>query len=138
MARKSRAEADPSTEVRAFLEGLKHRRKDAVQAVREIVLSAHPEITERIKWNAPSFCIDGDDRITFRLQPRDMVQLVFHRGAGKRDDATFSFEDRSGLLEWVAKDRAVVTFGDREDVVAKREALRDLAKRWMTATRKGG
>lgn len=138
MAKKRSAEADPSTEVRAFLQGLKHRRKDEVLAVREVVLSAHPEITEHIKWKAPSFCIDGDDRITFRLQPKDLVQLVFHRGARRRDDTTFSFEERSGLLEWVAEDRAVVTFGDLEEVKAKSAALKDVARRWMTATRRAG
>jgi hypothetical protein len=59
-----------------------------VEAVREIILSTHSGINEQIKWNAPSFGIDGDDRITFRLQPGDRVQLVFHRGAQKRDDVT--------------------------------------------------
>jgi hypothetical protein len=125
--------------VQAFLRDLKHGRKDEVEAVREIILSAHPGITEQIKWNAPSFCIDGDDRITFRLQPGDRVQLVFHRGARKRDDATtFSFEDGSGLLEWVARDRALVTFEDLDDVKAKRAAFKDLVRRWMIATSGGG
>ena len=31
-------------------------------------------ITERVKWNAPSFCVDGDDRVTMRLQPKDRVE----------------------------------------------------------------
>ena len=130
---------DPGTDVQAFLQALQHGRKDEVEAVREIILSAHPGVTERIKWNAPSFGIDGDDRITFRLQPNDRVQLIFHRGAQKRDDAaTFSFEDGSGLLEWVARDRALVTFRDLDDVEAKRAALTDLVRRWMIATSGGG
>ena len=139
MVRRQGADGDSETDVQAFLRGLKHARKDEVEAVREIILSAHPGITERIKWNAPSFCIDGDDRITFRLQPGDRVQLVFHRGARKRDDATtFSFEDGSGLLEWVARDRALVTFEDLDDVKAKRAAFKDLVRRWMIATSGGG
>ena len=139
MVRRQGADGDSETDVQAFLRGLKHARKDEVEAVREIILSAHPGITERIKWNAPSFCIDGDDRITFRLQPGDRVQLVFHRGARTRDDAaTFSFEDGSGLLEWVARDRALVTFEDLDDVKAKRAAFKDLVRRWMIATSGGG
>jgi hypothetical protein len=139
MVRKQGADGDSKTQVQAFLQGLEHGRKDEVEAVREVILSAHPGITEQIKWNAPSFCIDGDDRITFRLQPGDRVQLVFHRGAKKRDDATtFSFEDGSGLLEWVARDRALVTFRDRGDVEAKRATLKDLVRRWMIATSDGG
>jgi hypothetical protein len=139
MVCKQGADGDPETQVQAFLQGRRHGRKDEVEAVREIILSAHPGVTERIKWNAPSFCIDGDDRITFRLQPSDRVQLVFHRGPHKRDDTTtFSFEDGSGLLEWVARDRALVTFRDLGDVAAKRAALKDLVRRWMIATAGGG
>jgi hypothetical protein len=139
MVSKQGADGNPGTDVQAFLQSLQHSRKDEVEAVREIILSAHPGITERIKWNAPSFCIGGDDRITFRLQPGDRVQLVFHRGAQRRDDATtFSFEDGSGLLEWVASDRALVTFRDLDDVAAKRAALKDLVRRWMIATSGGG
>jgi hypothetical protein len=139
MVSKQETGRDPGTEVQAFLQALQHGRKDEVEAVREIILSAHPGITEQLKWNAPSFCIDGDDRITFRLQPNDRVQLIFHRGARKRDDAaTFSFGDGSGLLEWVAPDRALVTFRDLDDVAAKRAALKDLVRRWMIATSGGG
>jgi hypothetical protein len=36
--------------VRPFLDGLQRGRKEDVLAVRDIVLSAHPAITERIKW----------------------------------------------------------------------------------------
>jgi hypothetical protein len=139
MVSKQGADGNPGTEVQSSLQGLKHSRKAAVEAVREIILSAHSGITEQIKWNAPSFGIDGDDRITFRLQPGDRVQLVFHRGAQKRDDATtFSFQDSSGLLEWVTRDRALVTSGDLDDVEAKSAALKGLVRRWMIATSGGG
>jgi hypothetical protein len=74
-----------------------------------------------------------DDRITFRLQPRDVVQLIFHRGAKKRTDA-FVFDDDTGLLEWLAADRAVVTFKDQADIRAKKTKLIDLVKCWMKAT----
>jgi hypothetical protein len=136
MGNKRRDNADSTREVKAFLDGLKHRRKEEVLVIQNIILSADSGITERIKWNAPSFCIDDDDRITFRLQPGDRVELIFHRGVAKRDDAaTFSFKDGSGLLEWVAEDRAMVTFRDLQDVKAKSVALKDLVRRWMSATR---
>jgi hypothetical protein len=138
MVSKQGADGNPGTEMQAFLQGLKHSRKAAVEAVR-VIISAHSGITEQIKWKAPSFGINGDDCITFRLQPGDRVQLVFHRGAQKRDDATrFSFKDSSGLLECVTLVRALVTFGDLDDVEAKSAALKDLMRRWMIATSGGG
>jgi Domain of unknown function (DU1801) len=126
---------EPGTDVQAFLERLEHRRKDEVEAVRETILAAWPGVTERIKWNAPSFAVDGDDRITFRLQPGDRVQLVFHRGTRKRSDVGgFFFENDTGLLEWATPDRGLVTFRDLEDVAAKQTVLADLVRRWMAAT----
>jgi hypothetical protein len=83
MVSKQGADGNPGTEMQAFLQGLKHSRKAAVEAVR-VIISAHSGITEQIKWKAPSFGINGDDCITFRLRPGDRVQLVFHRGAQKR------------------------------------------------------
>lgn len=124
------------SDVDAFLGALEHSRKDEIEAVRAIVLGSMKGITERVKWNAPSFCIDGDDRVTFRLQPGDRVQLVFHRGAKvKSGSKGFAFEDPSGLLEWAASDRAVLTFASLKDVKAKKAALAKLVKAWMTATR---
>ncbi|WP_373872464.1 DUF1801 domain-containing protein [Planobispora siamensis] len=73
-------------------------------------MASNPEITERVKWNAPSFCHDGVDRVTFLLRSADRLQLVFHRGAKVRDDsAESSFEDPTGLMKWQAPDRAVVS-----------------------------
>jgi hypothetical protein len=38
------------------------------------------------------------------------------------------------VLEWVTRDRALVAFGDLDDVEAKSAGLKDLVRRWMIAT----
>lgn len=121
-------------DVDGFLAALAHPRKAEVEALRKAILASDKGITERVKWNAPSFCIDGDDRITFRLQPGDRVELIFHRGAKVKKDA-FSFEDETGLLQMVAPDRGIVVFGNAADVKAKTPKLKKLVKAWMGATR---
>jgi len=74
------------------------------------------------------------DRVTFCLQPGNRLQLVLHRGAKVRDDAAaFRFDDDSGLLDWVAPDRAVVTFRDLDDVATRRSSVADLIRRWVAA-----
>lgn len=72
--------------------------------------------------------------MTFRLQPDDRVQLIFHRGVKKRDAESFVFEDESGLLDWVAKDRGVVTFADSDHVAREATDFQELVKRWIRAT----
>ncbi|WP_077247840.1 DUF1801 domain-containing protein [Bacillus sp. FJAT-27225] len=66
--------------VSEYLENCNHPMKELIEQVRSIILSMDVGITEHIKWNAPSFCFNGDDRITFRLSKPDYVQLVFHSG----------------------------------------------------------
>ena len=55
--------------VEEFLTNLDHPRVDDIRRVRAGLLADDAELGERIKWNAPSFGHDGDDRVTFRLQP---------------------------------------------------------------------
>lgn len=117
-----------------YLDALEHPLLAEIKALRSLILQSNPQITERIKWNAPSFCFNGDDRVTFRLQPKNRLQLIFHRGAKVKDSSNFTFEDGSGLLEWAAADRAVVTLRDAQDVQAKQAALVAVVNEWMQAT----
>ena len=120
--------------VEAFIAALDHPLKPLIERVRAIALGANAGITEQIKWNAPSFCYGGDDRVTMRLHPADQLQLVFHRGVKVREADGFRFEDESGLLRWVADDRATATFRALDEVTEHEAALARLIDRWVVAT----
>ena len=127
----SRAAAD----VDVFLGGLVHARKAEVEHLRAAILAADAELTEQVKWRAPSFCSGGDDRVTFRLQPGDRVELVFHRGAKVRADVdVFEFHDPTGLMRWSPPDRGVVVLADASDTEHKTAAVVALVKAWVAAT----
>ena len=122
------------TTVDNFMAELEHPLKSGIEQLRSAILASNGAITEHVKWNAPSFRFDGVDRVTFRLRPGDRLQLVLHRGAKVRDDARdFRFDDDSGLLDWVATDRAVITFRDLDDVAARQAAVVDVVNRWVAA-----
>jgi hypothetical protein len=105
--------------VDAYLAEMKHARKADVLHIRSAILESDPELTESIKWNAPNFLYRGEDRITFRLQPRDRVDLVLHRGALKRTDSdSFYFDDASGLITWASQDRGVISFPEGDQLAA--------------------
>ena len=80
--------------------------------MRSIVLGASPEITEGIKWKSLSFRIK-DDFATLNIR-KDAVWVIFHQGAKatKASATGITINDPTGLLEWLAKDRAVVKFLD--------------------------
>jgi hypothetical protein len=62
-----------SPEIAEFLNGLADPLKDAIIDARAAILASDEQISEHVKWNA-SFCYQGDDRFTFRLQPGDRLQ----------------------------------------------------------------
>lgn len=123
---------DGKSEVDALMAQLDHPLKAEIEIVRALVLGASPEIAEGVKWNAPSFR-RREWFATFHLRPRDLIQLIFHRGAKIRDDAGagHGIEDPAGLLEWLGNYRATVKLTGRDDIEAKRSALEDLVRQWI-------
>lgn len=105
--------------------------------MRAIILSAHDQLTEHVKWNAPSFCVDNDDRITFNLQGKGFFRLIFHCGAKVKQRAAIGriMDDSTGLLEWVANDRAIIKFANMNDVVRNKENLIIVINKWIEAAR---
>lgn len=121
--------------VTKFIDELDDPEKAIVSLIRGAILESNDAITEQIKWNAPSFCYAGEDRVTFRLKMKDRsAQLIFHRGAKVKDASDFAFDDSSGLFEWAAPDRAVLKIKDLDDAKAKKAAVVKVVNEWMKAT----
>jgi hypothetical protein len=129
----AKAKISGAEQVKQFLDELKHSHKKEVETIRKIILAANKNLTEQIKWNAPSFCNNGDDRITMNLSGKGMIRLIFHRGAKVKDSKAKGriLEDKTGLLEWAADDRAVLTFKDMDEVKANEKNLVWLVQKWI-------
>ena len=117
--------------VDAFLADLPAQTLAVVQTLRSLISAAQPDLVERIKWNAPSFALDGTDLMTLGLQRDGSVRLVLHRGAKVKDNAGFRFDDPDGLADWPAPDRGVVVLKDAVDLHAKAERLTVMVRRWV-------
>ncbi|GIP56724.1 MULTISPECIES: DUF1801 domain-containing protein [Paenibacillus] len=124
-------------QVLGFLEKLEHPLKQEIEEVRKIILSSNDQITEHIKWNAPSFCVNNQDRITFNFHGKEGFRLVFHCGSKKTDyaDKDRLLQDDSGLLEWATGDRATLTFTSAKDVEDKRGKLIEVVTKWIEVTK---
>ena len=121
-------------QVTAHIEKLDPALAEIVQTIREIILNTDKEISERIKWNNPSFYYAGEmkpfdpkeyksDIAVFNLH-KGRSMLVFPDGA--------KINDRSGLLEGDYKDgRRIAFFKDMNDVKSKETALRNVIKEWV-------
>jgi len=72
----------PSEEeqVNAYMSKLDPPVKNEIDAVRKIIKNASSKLSERIKWNAPSYYYI-QDILTFGLYKPDKILLVFHHPA---------------------------------------------------------
>lgn len=119
-------------EVTAFLDDPVHPRRNEIEALRTMILDAHPELVENIKWNGPNYCFRNEDRITMRLNPPGQVQLIFHRGAKKTaQPAGRLIDDPSGLLVWKENDRAVASFHAMEEIKDSRTTIMEIVRAWI-------
>ncbi|RJE89589.1 DUF1801 domain-containing protein [Paenibacillus sp. 1011MAR3C5] len=114
----SKAKLSGTEQVEVYMRELEHPLKPEIEAVRSIIKGARPGIGEHIKWNAPSFHDEGEDRITFNLRKQDCLLLVFHTGAKGKDRAA------GGPL---------ITLHNMENIRAKEMQLVEVIHKWLDA-----
>lgn len=120
-----------------FLSTFDDERNPLVKALIAAIKEECPELTEIIKWNAPSFCDNGKDRMTIMLHKKNIVGLILHTGAKPKEDkkAPPLYNDDTGLLEWNSNIRATISFTDIGDFLAKKELFKKAVKTWVSKTR---
>lgn len=120
-----------------FLGELGHAQGELIDAVRALVKGAEPGLTEGIKWNAPSYALEGNDIITFNFRTFDGVALIFHTGPKGKDTQTGNrlFSDPHPLLTWLADKRFVIKVADERVLEQNRASLAALVSRWVSLAR---
>lgn len=131
IVKKAKADKTAAVTVDDFMRELDHPLKAEMQAVRAIILGAHPEITEGIKWKAPSFAVT-EYFATFNPRAKEGVQVIFHLGAKIKDIETLVIDDPAGLLQWLGKDRASVVLQDMKAIKSNQGALEAIVRQWIT------
>lgn len=128
-ARKATA-LDTADAVETFMAKLEHPHKDAVEVIRRLMLETDTAIAEGVKWNAPSFRTT-EYFATTHLKANDGIGIVLHMGAKVRERPAFQLEDPQGLLKWLAKDRALMSFAGIQDVKGHKEAIKAIVRQWI-------
>ena len=103
-----------------FMDGLNHPLKAEVQTVRDIIKHANKDITEEVKWNAPSFSYNGEYLVTFNLWEREHIHLVFHNSEISKV--------KSELLEGDYDHRRMAHLFGKDDIKVKKPALEKVLK----------
>ena len=120
-----------------FMTKFNDERKELVEALLIAIAEECPTLTETIKWDAPTFCYNGKDRMTIMLHKKDRVGLILHTGAKPKEDkkAPHLYTDDTELLEWKSNIRATITFFDLTDFLSKRNLFKIAVKRWIEETK---
>lgn len=117
-----------------FLVEKNHPLRKEIEQLRILIVSIDSNLTENIKWNGPNYCFNNEDRITMKIQPPKNIQLIFHRGAKKREQPKDKLiNDNSKLLVWKENDRAIATFTNRGEIENAKSALTEIIKKWIVA-----
>lgn len=103
-----------------FMDKLDHPLKAEIQAVRDIIKSVNKDITEEIKWKAPSFSYKGEYLVTFNLWEKGHIHLVFHNPEISKV--------KSKLLKGDYDHRRMAHFADKDDIKAKKPTLEKVLK----------
>ena len=120
--------------VEEFIEDLSDDKRSQVDMLRDLILSTGPQLEEHIKWNAPSYVLDGEDRITFNLMNRQgVVKLVLHMGATRKEDKKGPpiMQDDSELIEWSSDIRGMITFNSLADITSNATSLKKIIRDWL-------
>ena len=118
-------------DVADFVAALVHPHKSDLLAVREVILSASPDIQEGIKWNAPSFAKGDTDRITLGIDKSGIIRVVLHRGATAKTPPGFAFEGPADLVQLAAPDRGILRFSSAAAVDNRAQEIGELFRRWL-------
>lgn len=102
-----------------YLATFEHPLLDAITEVRQVFAAHSPEITEEVKWNAPTFRYRGEYLVTIHVKALDRVMLIFHNAVTPRVT--------SPLLEGdYADGRRMAFFASVDDVRERRAELDDV------------
>lgn len=105
-----------------------------IMEVREVILAADPSLEETLKWNAPNYIFNGEDRITFNvINKQNKVKVVIHMGPARKENKKGSpiLSNDQGLVEWNSDIRGTIIFEDIHDVNTKSTRLQKLFRDWL-------
>ncbi len=125
---------DKFTSVAEYLAAQTPDRHSSIEALRSIVVDAHPGLDEIIKWNSPSFVLDGIDRLTINAAGTGPVRLVLHLGteiAEHKSAPTAFAGDPDGLLTWHSDIRASFVMPPAAKLAETRDGLVAVVKAWL-------
>ena len=119
--------------VEEYVADLDDEKKAQVLRVRNYILESNPSLEEHIKWNAPSYVLNGIDRLTFNTVNKEgLVKLVFHMDTIRKENKKGSpiLKD-APLMEWASDIRGYVTFKNLDYIKTNETEIKRIILDWL-------
>src|SRR6187549_693774 len=117
---KAKSKPTEAEQVNDWMDKLDVSFEPSINAVRKIIKTAAAKLTERIKWNAPSYYYK-EDVVTFGpTKAKDKIILVFHHQG--------IVKIRSELLQGTYKDRRLVYLNSIKEIKDSQKELERIIK----------
>ena len=124
-----------NSEVTAFLDSLKHSLRDEIECLRKIIVSTDYDLNEGIKRNGPNYSINGEYRITIRINTQKQLQIIFHRRAKVKEPLDKRLLSKNyDILIWKENDRAIASFKSLNEIQENSQIIREIVEKWIEAT----
>ena len=129
MAKPGPSKPTEAEQVKEWMNKVDPEVSTAINVVRKIIKAAGPKLTERIKWNAPSYYYK-EDIVTFgHSKTNDKIILVFHHSN--------IVKIKSDLLQGNFKDRRLVHLNSIKEIKESKPELEKIIKESVLLMDKG-
>lgn len=115
MPKKANTKPTDAEQVATYMEALDHPLKEDMETLMKVVQKADARLSERIKWNAPSYYYK-EDIVTFGPLRTGKLFLVFHHPS--------IMNIKSEILEGDFKDRRLAYFNGSADIKTKQAEVK--------------
>jgi hypothetical protein len=123
-------------DVSKFLNEFNHPLKEEIELLRNIILNSNKTLTENIKWNAPNYVVDKNDRVTLKINPPKNILIILHCGAKVQAMPTQKLIDYTcKVLSWKTNDRAIITLNNKQDIIAYQNDIATIVNLWLETTK---
>ncbi len=122
--------------VSIFLDELKHPLRAEIEMVRNIILNSNNKLAENIKWNAPNYVVNGNDRVTLKINPPKNILIILHCGAKSQTQPTEKIINHNcKALSWKGNDRAIINLNNKQDIITYQNDIVQIVNLWLDATK---
>lgn len=122
-------------DVTTLLDSLNHPFRDEIEQLRRLILNVREDVVENIKWSGPNYTIEGQDRVSIKVQPKNDFLLILHRGNQVLPEPEEKILDgHYSYLIWKSKDRAVASFKNISTFHNAKTELSKIINEWLAKT----